>query len=233
VERTGRNGIIVRVSERPLIERNTLAYNSRADVGHSVFTFDTRGAIIQYNEAYGNTGLPTDQDRGGFDADFKCEDTVIQYNYSHDNHWFCGIMRKYNKNVVIRYNFSRNDRLGAYYYGFPKENDLHGVLVHDNLHIFDTGDKASVFVCDDRERTPIETCFRRNVFVFVDGGDWGIEPDASCTFEANAFYNVRPLGDDAVSDTGDVLKRIGDIISKLVGAGLTVPESASDLTRSA
>src|SRR5690606_12666478 len=110
--------------------------------------------VIQYNEAYGNTGAPTDQDRGGFDADFKCEDTVIQYNYSHDNHWFCGIMRKYNKNVVIRYNISRNDRLGAYYYGFPQENDLHGVLVHDNLHFFDSGGEAAIFVRGDRDRTP-------------------------------------------------------------------------------
>src|SRR5690606_32969429 len=55
IERTGRNGIIVRYSVDPLVEYNVLAYNSRFSTGHSVFNFNTIGCIMQYNEAYGNT----------------------------------------------------------------------------------------------------------------------------------------------------------------------------------
>ena len=51
-------------------------------------------------------------DRGGFDADYNCVNTFIQYNYSHDNKWFCGIMKRRNRNVVIRYNVSQNDTRG-------------------------------------------------------------------------------------------------------------------------
>ena len=60
-------------------------------------------------------------DRGGFDVDYNCVNTFIKYNYIHDNLWFCGIMKKRNRNVVIRYNLSQNDKEGIYFYGFENE----------------------------------------------------------------------------------------------------------------
>ena len=100
---TGRNNIIARVSKDAIYERNTLANSSRYSTGHSIFCFNTDRIKIQFNEAYGNVG-EGGIDRGGFDADYNCVNTFIQYNYSHDNLWFCGIMKKRNRNVVIRYN---------------------------------------------------------------------------------------------------------------------------------
>jgi hypothetical protein len=222
VERTGRNAIILRVSEDLLIEYNTCAYNSRADVGHSVLTFDTRRAVMQYNEAYGNTGDPEDADRGGFDADFKCEDTIIQYNYSHDNHWFCGIMRKYNKRVIIRYNVSMNELMGAYLYGFPADDGLDVVTVHDNLHYFKAGSKVQVFPSPRLERTPIKTHFRNNVFFFAEPAAWGPEPAENCLFDANYFYNVAPRGTNAVTDTSAVVGQMAHITSRILQAGVRI-----------
>ena len=116
VDLTGRNNIIARVSKDAVYERNTLANSSRYSTGHSIFCFNTDGIKIQFNEAYGNVG-EGGIDRGGFDADYNCVNTFIQYNYSHDNLWFCGIMKKKNRNVVIRYNLSQNDKEGIYFYG--------------------------------------------------------------------------------------------------------------------
>lgn len=201
IEYTGRNGIIVRYAVDPVVEYNVAAYNSRFDTGHSIFNFNTIGCIVQYNEAYGNTSQdPDDIDHGGFDADYNSRGTVIQYNYSHDNHWFCGIMRRgINSDITIRYNISQNDLLGAYLYGFPTEKGLKNVKVYNNIHYFGKGKGNKIFVRTGKERIPIETIFSNNIFYFEDKAEWGVEPDNTCVFENNLFYNVIPKGNNAIN----------------------------------
>ena len=164
VEYTGRNAIIMRDGIDPLAEYNVIAYSSLYSTGHNIFNFNTRGCIMQYNESYGNSGDIDDVDRGGYDADFNAENTTIQYNYSHNNHWFCGIMRKYNKGVTIRYNISVNDKLGAYEYGFPSEVGLEDLFIHNNTHYFGEGIHASPFASPGKKRIPINTTLYNNIF---------------------------------------------------------------------
>ena len=201
VEHTGRNGIIVRYSVNPIVEYNVAAFNSRFDTGHSIFNFNTTGCIVQYNEAYGNTSLnPEDIDHGGFDADYNSRGTIIQYNYSHDNNWFCGIMRRgVNVDVTIRYNISQNDLLGAYLYGFPTEKGLQNVKIYNNTHYFGKGKGNRIFVRAGKERVPIETVFSNNIFYFEDEAVWGFEPDNTCVFRNNLFYNVISKGENAIT----------------------------------
>ena len=199
VESTGRNGIIVRYAVKPIVEYNVLAFNSRYDSGHSVFNFNTIDCIVQYNEAYGNTSSnPNEIDHGGFDADYNSRGTIIQYNYSHDNNWFCGIMRKpYNTDITVRYNISQNELLGAYLYGFPWTKGVKDVKVYNNTHYFGKGKGNKVFVAAGKERIPTETAFRNNIFCFEDPAEWGFEPDSSCVMENNLFYNIEPKGQKA------------------------------------
>lgn len=198
VEHTGRNGIIARVGINQIVEYNLLAYNSRYSTGHSVFNFNTVGCIMQYNEAYGNTGEPGDIDHGGFDVDYNARGTIVQYNYSHDNNWFCGIMRKFNRDITIRYNISLNERLGAYMYGFPWEDNARAIWVYNNIHYFKAGLNASIFASPGRVRTPRYTYFYNNIFYFEDAGTWGVEPDSTCEFSNNLFFNVEPKGKNPV-----------------------------------
>ena len=100
---TGRNTVILRDSDYTMCEYNTSCNSSRYSSGHSFFNFRTIGLTFQHNEAYGNTGPGNEPDRGGFDADYNSKGTVIQYNYSHSNNWFCGIMKRGNTDVTIRY----------------------------------------------------------------------------------------------------------------------------------
>jgi len=199
IERTGRNGIIVRSSTNPIAEYNVLAHTSLYSVGHSIFNFNTKGCVMQYNEAYGNTGAIDDTDRGGFDADYNSEETIIQYNYSHDNHWFCGIMRKYNKGIKIRYNISVNERLGAYMYGFPTDKGAENILIYNNTHYFGAGVNASPVASPARERIPINTTFCNNIFYFEDSCSWAVAPDHTCELSSNLFYNILPKGENSLT----------------------------------
>jgi len=198
VERTGRNGIIIRAGLYPIVEYNVLAYNSRYSTGHSLFDFGSVNCIMQYNEAYGNTGGVDDIDHGGFDADFNTRGTIIQYNYDHDNNWFCGIMRKYNRDITIRYNISLNERLGVYEYGFPLNNEARGIWIYNNTHYFKAGLNAAIFASPGKVRTPSYTYFYNNIFYFEDKGKWGVEPDNTCEFFNNLFYNVEPRGKNSI-----------------------------------
>jgi len=202
VEQTGRNGIIVRYAKNPLVEYNTLAYNSRYDSGHSIFNFNTIDCIVQYNEAYGNTSDdPNEIDHGGFDADYNSTGTIIQYNYSHDNNWFCGIMRKgINANVIIRYNISKNEKIGLFLYGFPTSKGLKNVMINNNTFYSEKGKARKVFVQGGKIRIPIETTFINNIFYFEDEAIWGIEPDKSCFFSNNIFFNLSAKGVKAITE---------------------------------
>lgn len=188
VDTTGRNNIIARVSKDAIYERNTLARSSRYDTGHSIFCFNTDGIRIQHNEAYGNTGEGTD--RGGFDADYNCVGTLIQYNYSHDNEWFCGIMKRRNRAVVIRYNISQNERSGLYFYGFESRRELRDVHIYNNTHFVRAGLDVEVF---PEGRTPLNTRFENNIFYFEEEGTWGERAEGiGTTFHNNLYYGITP-----------------------------------------
>ena len=189
VDNTGRNCIIARVSKDAIYEHNILANSSRYSSGHSIFCFDCDGMKIQYNEAYGNIG-DEDQDRGGFDADYNCINTYIQYNYSHDNMWFCGIMKRNNRNIVIRYNISQNEKRGLYFYGFESATEARDIYIYNNVHFVSDEYDIEVFPV---ERTPLNTTFENNVFYFEGQGEWG--PNAAgvnTVYRNNVYYNITP-----------------------------------------
>ncbi len=193
IDHTGRNNIIARVSKDAVYEYNTLANSSRYDTGHSIFCFNTDGIKIQYNEAYGNVG-DEGRDRGGFDADYNCINTFIQYNYSHDNMWFCGIMKKQNRNVVIRYNISQNDKKGIYFYGFEDNHEATGIHIYNNTHFVSDEYNVSVF---PEGRTPINSIFENNIFFFEGRGKWGANADGiNTSFHNNLYFNISPHKSD-------------------------------------
>lgn len=194
VDSTGRNNIIARVSKDAVYEYNILANSSRYSTGHSIYCFRTSGIKIQYNEAYGNVG-PGGKDRGGFDADYNCIDTFIQYNYSHDNNWFLGIMKRRNRRVVIRYNISQNDKEGIYYYGFENGQLAEDIHVYNNTHFVRAGLDVEVF---PEGRTPLNSRFENNIFFFEGTGRWGENAEGiNTTFRNNLYFNIPAHEDDS------------------------------------
>lgn len=202
VDHTGRNAIIARTSKNAVYERNVVANSSRYSTGHSIFCFNTDGIKIQYNEAYGNVG-EGGKDRGGFDADYNCVNTYIQYNYSHDNLWFCGIMKRRQRNVVIRYNLSVNDREGIYFYGFESAKQARNIHIYNNTHYVRKGLHVRVF---PEGRTPLNSRFENNIFYFEGEGQWGKHAKGvNTTFKNNLYFNITPHPTDLNAVTVDPL----------------------------
>jgi hypothetical protein len=116
-ERTGANALIVRVAEKPLMEHNLFSHCGIKGTGNACFSFNTDGAVWQYNEACYTKYNPGDEDAGGFDSDYKSINTIIQYNYSHDNEWGAALLTGgpassggFNDGTVIRYNLFVNNK---------------------------------------------------------------------------------------------------------------------------
>jgi hypothetical protein len=204
VRYTGRNAIIARDSDYAVYEYNTVAHSSRYSHGNSVFNFRTLGIVIQYNEVYGNTGELDDIDRGAFDVDYHSRDTLMQYNYSHGNHWFMSIMKRPVENAVIRYNLSVNDRFGGYHYGFESATDLENAQIYGNTHYYGKGATPEI-IGPLLERTPMESVFSNNIFYAEDpGGTMGAnaENGTNVVYDTNLYYNITPpvSEKDAITD---------------------------------
>ena len=201
---TGRNTVIARDSDYAVYEYNTSANSSRHSTGHSFFNFRTLGMTFQYNEAYGNVGEGNQVDRGGFDADYNSKDTTIQYNYSHNNDWFVGVMKRPNTDVTIRYNLSVNDKKGAFHYGFENFSDVENVDTYNNTVYFGAGITPEVVPLS---RTPHETTFNNNILYAVDQGTMGLGADngTNVTYDTNAYYNITPPASEINPLTQDPL----------------------------
>ena len=112
------NGIVIGGVDGGVIERS-VAYNNgwrNTAVGGpiGIWAWDSNDITIQYNESYGNR-TDSRADGGGFDLDGGVTNSVMQYNYSHDNDGagfllaqFSGASRPFANNIV-RYNVSQND----------------------------------------------------------------------------------------------------------------------------
>jgi len=214
VSNTTKNAIIVASADSPLVEYNVMGPNISTEVpGNSFFNFATDDALIQYNEAFGNTGPAGDPDRGGFDADWNARNTVFRYNYSHDNNFGFAIMRRYHDGLRIHNNFSENERYGFIYYGFPKENRISNIEVSSNT-FYSTHPDMQMFINVGRERNPVNTSFTDNIFIFAAGGaTWGSEPTAE---RGNFFDNniVFGLDEENYAGSSDNLLRAGSDTQK-------------------
>ena len=200
INNTGRNCVIVRVSEQAVVEYNTFANSSRYSTGHSIFCFNTDNCMIQYNEGYGNSGNVNEVDRGSFDADWNCRNTRIQYNYSHDNNFSVGIMRRYNSRFKIRYNISQNENYAIFFYGFDQSTDsIDSGDIYNNTIFFNSN--GEIFEKNAPGGGPIDTRFWNNIFYFGNSGDWGRIPDSTNLFQNNCYYNFTggSLGSGAIT----------------------------------
>jgi hypothetical protein len=112
------NGIVIGQVDGAVIEycqayENGWLNDYEAGGLDGIWTWDSNNVIIQFNESHHNrTGSSTDG--GGFDLDGGVTNSILQYNYSHDNDGagyllaqFWGARAFFNN--TVRYNISEND----------------------------------------------------------------------------------------------------------------------------
>lgn len=115
---SGRRGIII--SAENFGDCQDILSHQVAAAG--IWPWSSDHTLIQFNEVSNHRAK---WDGQGFDSDYNCRGTIIQYNYSHDN--FGGFLLIYNNgqtygtygnigndSTIIRYNVSINDGIRPY-----------------------------------------------------------------------------------------------------------------------
>ena len=218
------DGIVPIGTDGTLIEYNIMRDSpdvlSHQEAAAGIWPWSSDNTVIQFNEVSGHKAK---WDGQGFDSDYNCKNTLIQYNYSHDN--FGGFILVCNNgnsngdgwsqgttNSIIRYNISVNDGLRPY----PTEREgwfsptLHitgpveNTLVNNNIIVQLPKPNAAMDLAAIKMDTwggwPIKTTIKRNYFIaeyqpfFV----WG--KDSLTVFEDNKILVKEELAGKSVLD---------------------------------
>lgn len=170
------SGIIVSKVEVALVEYCESLFNGWDQVwtGNGpvgIWTHDADRVIIQYCVAHHNRS--TAHDGGGFDFDGGVTNSILQYNYSHDNYGSGYLICQYENaplfaNNTVRYNVSQDDGLFAHnagIYVWVGGDKMQSTLVHNNA-IWNTKGSAVTYGISKKYAAHLpEITFYNNIFV--------------------------------------------------------------------
>lgn len=113
----GATAIAIYWSKNVTVQNSKLFNNGANGIhGEGSWSYHCDGCIWQHNEAYANNL----GDGGGFDMDGETTNSIVQYNYVHDNQGYCasifavgGTGHINNSNNTIRYNVCAHNDTGA------------------------------------------------------------------------------------------------------------------------
>ncbi len=175
-ERTGANALIFRVAKSPLVEYNVFDHCAIKESGNAFFNFNTDDAIMQYNESRYTKYNVGDVDAGGIDSDFRTKNTIIQYNYIHNNDFgpliTGGPKEGFNDNTIVRYNIFENDGIAR----SPADNRTDWVFkisgnatntyVHNNFfYINEEKINRAIFFHKKWTKYPSKTTYFNNIII--------------------------------------------------------------------
>lgn len=176
-QRTGANALIVRVADHPLIEYNLFDYCAIKGSGNAAFSFNTDNAIWQYNECRFTKANIGDNDAGGIDSDYRSKNTIIQYNWLHDNDFgmlVTGGGGSFNDGTVVRYNVIERDgrkehRTDQKKFVFKVSGGATNTLIYNNTIYTDSTQDSTFLVFHKRWSVwPTETAYYNNLFINED-----------------------------------------------------------------
>ncbi|HZH72248.1 MAG TPA: DNRLRE domain-containing protein [Mariniphaga sp.] len=199
-ERAGANALIVRVAKDPLIENNLFHQNGIKGSGNAAFNFNTDGALWQFNESRFTKKNQNDADAGGIDSDYRSKNTIIQYNYIHNNDFgmlVTGGPSNYggfNDSTIIRYNIFERDGLverdEELKFAFKISGKATNTIIHNNVFYL-APEQSDVKIAYHRNwgGNPDNTSYYNNIF-YLEGINHGYEfgNSTSNNFSNNLFY---------------------------------------------
>ncbi len=203
-------GIIWRVSTNPLMENNLMANNGQGGSGNAMFVFDTDGAIMQHNEAYGQQFNTGDTDAAGFDIDYRTKNTIVQYNYAHDNGQGGVTVTAgdvaFNVSPIVRYNVLQNNlRRGMHFSGTITNAQVYNNTIYIGSALPQT---VIVFNFKTWNGWPDGTKFYNNIIDNQSiGASYVFGSATNTSFDYNVFYNPNGA---ATAEPGDAHKLTGD-----------------------
>lgn len=194
------NGLIVRVAVDALIEYNLFDSCGKYISGNAVFNFNTDGTVYQYNEAKNTIYNEGDTDARGIDADYRTKNTIIQYNYLHDN-GLGGVTAtggpgvgenpvNFNIGTIIRHNIIENNaRQGAYFSGRLENLQVYNNVFYANETLHDiVAIKLNRWVV-----YPNGASFTNNSFCFKGKNiRYDFTQATNVSFDGNMYYGILP-----------------------------------------
>lgn len=205
IDRTGGDGIVLIGTQDALIEYNTVyRINYRpvtpcANAG--IWPQSSNGCVIRYNEVAYSLKPDGVADATAFDVDQSCRDTVVEYNYSHDNeggflllcepddindsHGFTG--------TVVRNNVSIND--GEVFGSLiPIVGPVRDVVIENNTFYF-SGQWVSNIVyvwSESGENQAKNVAIRKNIIVSDGNGNgYHLANGENFSFEGNIYWGTH------------------------------------------
>jgi len=195
----GKNGIIVRSSNAPLIESNVINGAAARLHGNAMFVFGCLDAVMQFNEVY-NTSY-SGLEGAATDPDYNCLGTIVQYNYSHDNGG--GLVNPnnapgaYNDNITIRYNVSQNDTGKVIAFSGATTNTK---IYNNTIYV---GATLSPAIIDFHQFGGAggfadKTSFTNNIIYNAGtGASYAFGAATNVSFDSNCFFGGHPAGEPA------------------------------------
>ncbi|MDP4240523.1 MAG: right-handed parallel beta-helix repeat-containing protein [Bacteroidota bacterium] len=193
------NGLIVRVAKSALIEHNLFDSCGQVISGNAVFNFNTDDVVYQYNEARNTIYNDGDTDARGIDSDYRTKNTIIQYNYLHNN-GLGGVtatggpgggnqMINFNLGTIIRYNVIENNaRQGMYVSG-----KVEGLQVYNNVFYADSGLNDIIAIKLNKWiEYPNGVSFKNNIFCFKGNNpSYAFTNATNVSFDHNIYCGLK------------------------------------------
>lgn len=146
----GGHGILAYEVTSPILQNNVVGNGgSRSNNNAQLWTTRAENSIIQNNEVYGSS--PKAADGQAFDFDIVSKNTILQYNYSHDNS--PGMVVFYDDGDtgnIVRYNISQRDGTTFNWVHNPADLQIYNNTIFSDqtlyyvLYLGSSGVKASV-----------------------------------------------------------------------------------------
>ena len=213
------DGIVPIGCDGAIIENNILRHFpdilSHEEAAAGIWPWSSDNTLIQYNEVSGHKAK---WDGQGFDSDYNCVGTIIQFNYSHDNYGgfllICNNGFSYKssgnigtKNTIIRHNISINDgirpyptkRKGDFSPIFHITGPTENTYIHNNIIILteQTLDNSIVKMDNWGNLWPINTLFENNIFYTKVPSTFLFAEDVGTKFYNNTYYgDINNLPED-------------------------------------
>jgi hypothetical protein len=178
-----------------LVEYNRVdgARERCSDAAAGIWPWSCDNTLIQYNEVSGVKGT---WDGQGFDSDYNCQNSLFQYNYSHDNEGgfmlICGPNIEPGNigclNTVVRYNISQNDGINSARVFHISGDSVRNTNIYNNVIYVSPSQNLPLILFGYWDDWPDNTKFYNNIF-YVDGMvSYNFGGSTNNVFENNVFY---------------------------------------------
>ncbi|CAM5451155.1 hypothetical protein GCM10010329_34240 [Streptomyces spiroverticillatus] len=199
VHDVGSGGINPNQVADTLIEYNTVARATSTTTNVGIWWSGADRTTVQFNEVYGARYGGRGLDCTAFDADASSHDSLIQYNYSHDNGggFFISVsLGTAPASAVIRYNISQFD--GNEIFTFSTNTD--GVDIYNNTVFVAPASTSAkpLYKIAQVYHNPKNVTFRNNLIV----NQAKLPYDTAGITYRNNLYAGGPVPPDAAALTG-------------------------------